>query len=515
VATDSTEFSTNFSEHTYDWANMLDKYDASNPNWNEAQGKAVSVLLKDIGVACEMRYGTQAAGGSASDTYKAMKALANHFGYDAYMQYIKHKYYTDEEWDNIIYSELESGRPVMLGGNGANGSGGHEFVCDGFKDGLFHINWGWSGVSDGYYQMTGPGMIPGGSGSGGAGDGASYGYDLEAAIGIRPSEGGSVFGTMATMGYTCKVNDRKLTLEGKFENLCYVERTDTLGIMLQASDGTPYNFVCVLSNLDTDSYCGKIETTFDEGAVPDGEYTIKPIFRGPGDESWTEIYVFSTFKAATIKFEGGAITVTNNDAPKITAEGAVTTNKKSFRPTKKNDDGTLDAEILEIICEEGIKNCDEKGQKLSFGCEFYDLTESTDSLSVYWLSNYAATDAEELAAGASIKKISVEILPELEAGHSYEINPIFYVGVDESLDDNAYWEALDNQAQYVDLGQNDPPVIDIVADITAITKTEIISTESVVYDVNGVVVSAKHVDDLPAGIYIVKDARGVRKIVKQ
>lgn len=65
----------------------------------------------------------------------------------------------------------------------------------------------------------------------------------------------------------------------------------------------------------------------------------------------------------------------------------------------------------------------------------------------------------------------------LEAGHSYEVNPIFYLSVDESLDDDAYWDALDKQAQYVDLGQNDPPVIDIVSEITAITKTEIISTE--------------------------------------
>lgn len=515
VATEYTEFSTNFSEHTYDWANMLDKYDASNPNWNEAQGKAVSVLLKDIGVASKMRYGTQAAGGSGTQTYEAMKGLVNHFGYDAYMQFIVHKFYTDDEWDNIIYSELASSRPVMLGGNGADGSGGHEFVCDGFKDGMFHINWGWSGQCDGYFQMTGPGMIPDGSGSGGAGDGASYGYDLEAAIGIRPSEGGSVFGTMATTGYTCKVNDRTLTLTGLFYNLCYVERTDTLGIMLQASDGTPYNFVYALSNLETNSYCESIETTFDEGAVPDGEYTVKPIFRGPGDNSWSEIYVLSTFKAATIKFNGGAITVTNNDVPKITAEGALTTNKKSFRPTKKNDDGTLDAEELILTCEAGIKNCDEKGQKLSFGCEFYDLTESNDSVDVYWLSNYAATDAEELAPGASITTITVEILPELEAGHSYEVNPIFYLSVDESLDDDAYWDALDKQAQYVDLGQNDPPVIDIVSEITAIAKTEIISAESVVYDVYGVVVSAKTVYDLPAGIYLVKDARGVRKIVKK
>lgn len=162
-----------------------------------------------------------------------------------------------------------------------------------------------------------------------------------------------------------------------------------------------------------------------------------------------------------------------------------------------------------------VYNCDETGQKLSFGCEFYDLTESNDEYDVYWLSNYAKTDAEELAPGASIKKISVEILPELEAGHMYEINPIFYVGVDDSLDDDAYWDALDNQAQYVDLGKNDPPVIEIEGEIEGISFVGTINKETAIYDINGCRISANSVNDLKTGAYIVKDARGVRKIVKK
>lgn len=510
-------FSTNFAEHTYDWDNMLDKYTEDPLNWNEAQGKAVSVLLKDIGVAAKMNYGTLASGGSGTQTYEAMRGLVEYLGYDASMQFVRHKFYTNEEWDNMIYAELSNNRPVMFGGNGSNGSGGHEYVGDGFKDGMFHINWGWSGSNNGYFLLTGPGLIPEGTGSGGAAAGSSYGYDLEAAIGIQPAAGGTAAGSMATTGYTCKMKDKKLTITGKFYNLCYVSRKDTVGIQIQASDGTNYNFADAPAELDTNNECSSIDIEFDENTtIEEGEYTIKPIFKGPDDENWQEMRVLSTFKAATLKYENGEYSVTNNDAPQIEAEGAVTTNKKSFRPTKKKDDGTLDAEILEIICEGGIKNCDEKGQKLSFGCEFYDLTESTDEVDVYWLSNYAKTDAEELAPGASIKKISVEILPELEAGHSYEINPIFYVGVDENLDDDAYWDALDNLAQYVNLGKNEPPVIDIVAEgDTGISNTKIISAESTIYSIDGTEVKAKSVEDLSTGIYIVKDARGIRKVVKK
>lgn len=514
VATDSTEFSTNFDEHTYDWDNMLDKYDSEKPNWNEAQGNAVAVLLKDIGVAAKMRYGTSASGGSGTQTYEAMRGMVDNFGYDASMQFVRHKFYTNDEWDNMIYAELSNNRPVMFGGNGANGSGGHEYVCDGFKDGKFHINWGWSGSNNGYFLMTGPGLVPGGSGSGGAGEGASYGYDLEAAIGIKPADGGSISGSYATTGYTCKLKEKKLTLTGKFFNQCYRQRKDTVGIQIQASDGTNYNFKDTEADLATNSECTSIDVDLE--AVAEGEYTIIPIFKGEGEDDWKQMKVLSTFKAATLKYENESFDVTNNDAPKIEAEGAVTTNKKSFRPTKKKEDGTLDAEILEIICEGGIKNCDEKGQKLDFGCEFYDLTESNDEVDVYWLSNYAKTDAEELAPGASIKKISVEILPELEAGHSYEINPIFYVGVDDSLDDDAYWDQLDNMAQYVNLGKNDPPVIEIEGEADAVVAPKpLIDTTSKIYDINGRAVSAKNINDLPKGIYIVKDARGVRKIVKK
>lgn len=513
--TDSTEFSTDFSAHTYDWANMLDKYTNDPVNWNEAQGKAVSVLLKDVGVASAMKYGTTASGGSGTQTYEAMRGLVDYFGYDASMQFISHSYFTDEEWDKIIYGELAGNRPVMFGGNGKDGSGGHEYVCDGFKDGKFHINWGWSGSNNGYFLLTGPGLIPEGTGSGGAEAGSSYGYSLEAAIGIKPSEGGAVEPNMCTTGYTAKLDVNKLSLHGNFVNMCYLARTDTVGVQLQSADGSCYTFSDAACEVTPTSPYNSIDVTIEDG-LADGEYTVVPVYKSAGEEAWRMVWVLSTFKAATIKVEGGNLSVTNNDAPKVEAEGEVTTNKKSFRPTKKNEDGTLDAETLVLTCEKGIKNCDEKGQKLSFGCEFYDLTESTDEVDVYWLSNYSKTNAEELAPGACVTTISVDILPELEAGHSYEVNPIFYVGVDESLDDEAYWNALDAQAQYVNLGSNKAPVIDIEEDVTdAIAKPAIITADSKIYDINGRIVRAKNINELATGVYIVKDNRGVRKIVKK
>jgi len=511
VATDSTEFSTNFAEHTYDWANMLDKYNNDPVNWNETQGKAVSVLLKDIGVAAKMRYGTQASGGSGTQTYHAMRGLVDHFGYDPSMSFVTHKYYTDDEWDNMIYAELSNSRPVMFGGNGANGSGGHEYVCDGFKDGKFHINWGWSGSNNGYFLLTGPGLVPGGSGSGGAGEGASYGYDQEAAIGIQPANGGTAAGSIATVGYTCKIDGLKLAVQGKFVSQCYVERRDSIGVQLQASDGTCYNFADnSMTSLGTTDDFSSIDVELTP--IAEGEYTIVPIFKGEG-EDWQQIKVLSTFKAATIKYEGEAFTVTNNDAPKIEAGGELTVNKKSFRPSKKKEDGTLDAEELILTCAKGIKNCDEKGVKISFGVEFYDLTESTDSTDVYWLSNMAKTNADELAPGASVTEIRAEILEELQAGHQYEIAAIFYKGVDESLSDEEYWNKIDAVAQYVAMPAGvEAPVIEIVDDPDAIKNAQATDGGKVYYDINGRAYDTK---TLAPGVYIIREKAGVRKIVKR
>lgn len=41
----------------------------------------------------------------------------------------------------MIYNNLKEVGPILYGGASYIG-GGHSFVCDGYKDGLFHFNWG-------------------------------------------------------------------------------------------------------------------------------------------------------------------------------------------------------------------------------------------------------------------------------------------------------------------------------------------------------------------------------------
>ena len=56
---------------------------------------------------------------------------------------------TEWEWQEMIYEELAENRPVIAGGDG------HEIIIDGYRQGdFFHINWGWNGGTDGYFQLS-------------------------------------------------------------------------------------------------------------------------------------------------------------------------------------------------------------------------------------------------------------------------------------------------------------------------------------------------------------------------
>lgn len=135
---------------TYDWTNMIDSYSKSYTN---EQATAVATLMRDCGYSVHMSYTKESSG--AVDLY-IPSAMAYNFDYDSLsVNYLRHDYCTDEEWYDVIYSELAAKRPILFAGQSASGNGGHEFVLDGMMaDGKVHINWGWGGVSDGYFDLS-------------------------------------------------------------------------------------------------------------------------------------------------------------------------------------------------------------------------------------------------------------------------------------------------------------------------------------------------------------------------
>lgn len=143
-----------FESTSYDWDNMPVKLNAAS---TETEVEAVSMLMYHLGVAVEMKYGSD--GSSANTTeidngrVSAEKALKDYFKYSPMLHSILRENYTYQEWCDVMRDEVYHGRPVLYSGRDADGYG-HAFVLDGYDTcNMFHFNWGWGGSYNGYFRM--------------------------------------------------------------------------------------------------------------------------------------------------------------------------------------------------------------------------------------------------------------------------------------------------------------------------------------------------------------------------
>ncbi len=164
-----------FEEDYYDWDNMLDRY--RGVSYSETEADAVALLMRDCGVASNMSYGNAMDGGSGAFSPDAAHGLRTYFGL-LEAQCLERNKYNDEEWMDLVYTEISTNGPLYYGGTDMSIYSGHAFVLHGYReDGLVYVNWGWSGDEDGYYDIsllnppgykfsTGQDMIIGVSGDG-------------------------------------------------------------------------------------------------------------------------------------------------------------------------------------------------------------------------------------------------------------------------------------------------------------------------------------------------------------
>lgn len=167
---------------TFDWDSMTDTYDASS---SEESKQAVAELMHYVGRSVQMGYGPSSGAASVN----TVNALKNYYGYDKNMYYTSHDRYTYQAWEDLIYSELAAGRPVLMNGDTSERTGGHEWVCDGYDgNGCFHMNWGWGGMCDGYFLLTV--MFPDQQGIGGSTSSDGYSMGQGIVVGLQPGEPG-------------------------------------------------------------------------------------------------------------------------------------------------------------------------------------------------------------------------------------------------------------------------------------------------------------------------------------
>lgn len=279
---------------SYDWDNMLPQYASDEPlNYTDAQAAAVAKLLYHCGAACEMDYG------SSSGANVTPAILSTYFGYDSdLMQDLNRDVFTLAEWSQIMDKELSARRPILY--SGRSSGGGHEFVCDGTDgNGLYHINWGWGGYQDGYFDVTILNPDKGGAGSGNAPDG--YNQSCSMIIGIAPDNGkvdeplvevapvvmlGSGYSTLGFIKSTrSKVTDTfRVTTNNLLSNQSAKDFTGYFAYGIQQADGTytPLSSSCSISikhpEPDGSTYRKNISLFQFDYAFPIGKTTLYALY---------------------------------------------------------------------------------------------------------------------------------------------------------------------------------------------------------------------------------------------
>ena len=163
---------------TFKWDKMKTVYTSG--EIGEA-ADAVAELMRYCSQAVSMDYGTD---GSAAGISPYI--MARYFGFGKNARQVVRSLYSSSVWENMIYQEVSEERPVLYGGSSI--SGGHQFIVDGYDgNGLFHMNWGWGGKSDGYYVLSLANPDEVGAGGGTSADG--YSAEQHAIIGLMPDDG--------------------------------------------------------------------------------------------------------------------------------------------------------------------------------------------------------------------------------------------------------------------------------------------------------------------------------------
>lgn len=323
--------SLNFDEVTLNWSVMKDNYTSSGIT---AASKAVATLMQAVAYAGHMNFSP-----SASGTYGVTMAegLINHFDFDCTLSYEQHDWYAQAEWEDMIYKELSSGFPVYYDGVTPDNQAGHAFVVDGYAgDGYYHLNWGWGGMSDGYYRLTA--LDPSSQGIGGSTSG--YNFSQGIIVGLKKgattpmSERPLIFACWDTFGVekttVSKGSTAKFT--GGFFNMG----------PLTVSKVTPgVKFVNEATGEETQlrssaSFNGNIATTtgFNEytvtmqNSLPEGTYTVYPtIYDRTSKQTYDMRGRIGGFNYLIATVAGSTVTFSTPDRAAVKASNVKLTSK--------------------------------------------------------------------------------------------------------------------------------------------------------------------------------------------
>ena len=281
------EVTFNYGATTFDWANMLNTYTSSA---TQVEKDAVATLMLACGVGVNMTYGLNASGAQAT---AVAGELYNYFNYDGGVLALERDCYGFNEWNDIIYDQLKNYGPVQY--SGTNDSSGHSFVCDGYsQDNYFHINWGWGGMSDGYFLLTA--LDPDSQGIGGSS--AGYNLNQTAIANVKPADPDNpttpipyfTTGELIPSGTTVQLNS-VFSISGWTINSGIETLSGSLGFLVTDSNGNEtFAQGSQFSDLSTGYGFSKWSAIF-PSSLTAGTYSIQPVVQVNGVNYPIHVYV--------------------------------------------------------------------------------------------------------------------------------------------------------------------------------------------------------------------------------
>jgi len=141
LGTETKTATANFN-HSYKYRNMKNAYSETSSGWQDC-----AQMIYDIAVAFNAKFSTSSTNVSYDQIIKGMVA---YFDYNPGIQFLQKANYAEQNWREMVYTELDEGRPVLyfgyrtvLNDGTQNAHVGHAFVMDGYdSEGRVRVIWG-------------------------------------------------------------------------------------------------------------------------------------------------------------------------------------------------------------------------------------------------------------------------------------------------------------------------------------------------------------------------------------
>ncbi|MBP1541135.1 MAG: C10 family peptidase [Prevotella sp.] len=389
---------------------MKDDY---NSGYTEEEGNAVAELMLYCAQAAKMMYKNLSSGATTSSEY-----FSDYFGYSEDHDALSRSDYSAYEWDRLLYNELKENRPVLMSGH--KPTGGHAFICDGYKNGMFHFNWGWNGSYEGYFNLAE--MNPYGSGDGDAAGRDGYSLNLRAFINLRPAGADVPTNTALTLNDMFVVNSGT-RVDSKVYTRSSSSEAFTVNIMQTVTNNTgsqrdfkvgyrPYKnvdgtgpvtgYVTKTMTEFPNSYYSNVPFTinFPSATYPDGTYYIRGL---------SNISTASTLKKdinanlyyIKVVIEGNTLTaysaskVENMTFNSVTLEGPKKVNREMVARASVTNNGNVPTSTAYLFVDgkmsTGVGVYVDPGETGEVVMHFIPTTAGTHDLKIYNTENTSGT----------------------------------------------------------------------------------------------------------------------------